>query len=206
MYRDDEHVRDRGGRPPPQKQFVRRDSLDSPGGVMVPRRDYDREVYYPKKEVAFDNGRHRRNRSKSSRNSQGRHHRKYSDSSDSDSDSDRDSDSDFSSKEERDIANARKRTLLYTGLATVTTIGALNGLYQSTKLHQARKKQMREGTLSDFEAEELKKEHRKRDLISLGLAAVSYYNTRNGWRRMKNEQVEAQKVRNEYAKKRQLRN
>ncbi|KAL8808075.1 MAG: hypothetical protein Q9182_000353 [Xanthomendoza sp. 2 TL-2023] len=168
---------------------------------MVPRRDYDRDLYYPKKEVAFDDGRHRRNRSrsKSSLNSQRRRHSKYSNSRDSGSDSDRDSDSDFSAKEERDTANGHKRTLLYTGLATVTTIGALNGLYQSTKLHQARKKQMREGTISDLEAEELKREHRKRDLISLGLAAVSYYNTRNGWRRMKNEQVEAQKVRDDIA-------
>ncbi|KAL8785341.1 MAG: hypothetical protein Q9213_003406 [Squamulea squamosa] len=99
---------------------------------------------------------------------------------------------DITAAEEQTSA-ARRKTLLYTGLATVTSIGAINGLYQSTKAHQQRKRQLREGELSKNEAAELQKEHRKRDLISLGLVAVSCYNTRLGWQRMKGKHVEEQK-------------
>ncbi|KAL8875038.1 MAG: hypothetical protein Q9198_006553 [Flavoplaca austrocitrina] len=140
---------------------------------MITRRDYDRELYHPKKAVTFDGGHHR--------GSQGS-----------------DSDSDFWSEAERKTTYARNKKLLYTGLATVTSIGAINGLYQSTKAHQQRAKQLREGTLSKNEAADLKKEHVKRDLISVGLIAVSAYNTRLGWQRWKGKQVEEQKIREEF--------
>ncbi|KAL8733352.1 MAG: hypothetical protein Q9166_002176 [cf. Caloplaca sp. 2 TL-2023] len=185
-----EYVRERRGGSLPIKQVVRQDSIDSFKGAMISHRDYDRELYYPKKVVAFDDGRHR-SRSRSSRNPRRRHHSKYSDNSESEFNSDR------SSEDEKETLNARKKTLLYTGLATVTTIAAGNNLYQSTKAHQARKKQIREGKLSEYEAQELKREHRKRNLISLGLAAAAFYNTRNGWKRMKIQQEEEQKIREE---------
>ncbi|KAL8651842.1 MAG: hypothetical protein Q9226_004527 [Calogaya cf. arnoldii] len=169
---------------------------------MVPRRDYDRELYYPKKEVTFDDGRYRgrQSRSRSSRSSRRRRHSRYSDSSDSDSDSDSESDSDakFWSEADRQTSAARNKKLLYTGLATVTSIGAVNGLYQSTKAHQQRVRELREGTLSKSEAAELKKQHWKRGLISAGLIGVSLYNTRLGWQRMKGKQVEEKKIREEF--------
>ncbi|KAI4268688.1 MAG: hypothetical protein L6R38_007752 [Xanthoria sp. 2 TBL-2021] len=167
---------------------------------MIPRRDYNRELYRPKKDVTFDDGRYHRSqsRSRSSRSSRRRRHSRYSDSSDSDSDSD----SEFWSEAERQTSAARNKKLLYTGLATVTSIGAVNGLYQSTKAHQQRARQLREGTLSKSEAADLKKEHCKRGLISAGLIAVSLYNTHLGWQRMKGKQVEEQKIRDEYDMKR----
>lgn len=167
---------------------------------MIPRRDYDRELYRPKKDVTFDDGRYHRSqsRSRSSRSLRRRRHSRYGDSSDSDSDSD----SEFWSEAERQTSAARNKKLLYTGLATVTSIGAVNGLYQSAKAHQQRARQLREGSLSKSEAADLKKEHCKRGLISAGLIAVSLYNTRLGWQRMKGKQVEEQKIRDEYDMKR----
>ncbi len=170
---------------------------------MIPHRDNNRELYRPKKDVAFGDGRHcgNRSRSRSSRSSRRRHHSRYSDSSDSDSDSD----SELRSQHEQQTSAARRKTLLYTGLATVTSIGAVNGLYQSTKAHQQRKRLLREGELSKSEAAELQKEHRKRDLISVGLIAVSMYNTRLGWQRMKSKHVEEQKVRDGFEKIKKIR-
>lgn len=170
----------------------------------MPRRDYDHEIYRPEKGVTFDDGRYHRNqsRSRSSRSSRRRRHSRYSDSSDGESDSVSDSDSGFWSEAERQTSAARNKKLLYTGLATVTSIGAVNGLYQSTKAHQQRTRQLREGTLSTSEAADLKREHWKRGLISAGLIAVSLYNTRLGWQRMKGKQVEEQKIRDEFDMKR----
>ncbi len=163
----------------------------------MPRRDYDREIYRPEKGVTFDDGRNHRNqsRSRSSRSSRRRRHSRYSDS-------DSDSDSGFWAEAERQTSAARNKKLLYTGLATVTSIGAVNGLYQSTKAHQQRARQLREGTLSTSEAADLKREHWKRGLLSAGLIAVSLYNTRLGWQRMKGKQVEEQKIRDEFDMKR----
>ncbi|KAL8770338.1 MAG: hypothetical protein Q9209_003974 [Squamulea sp. 1 TL-2023] len=205
MYRDDDYVRDRRRHSLPRKQVAHhRDSFDSYEGALISRRDYERELYHPKKEVAFNDSQHHgsQSRSRSSRSSRRRHHSRYSDSSDS---SDSDNDSELWSQAQEQTSAARRKTLLYTGLATITSIGAINGLYQSTKAHQQRKKQLREGELSKNEAAELQKEHRKSDLISLGLVAVSCYNTRLGWQRMKGKHVEEQKVRDEYDKKRNIR-
>ncbi|KAL8904233.1 MAG: hypothetical protein Q9171_007127 [Xanthocarpia ochracea] len=203
MYRDDDYLRNRGGHSLPRKQAIhyRRDSFDSFDGAMISHRDNDRELYRPKKDVAFGDGRYcgNRSRSRSSRSSRRRHHSRYSDSSDSDSDSE------LRSQHEQETSAARRKTLLYTGLATVTSIGAVNGLYQSTKAHQQRKRLLREGELSKSEAAELQKEHRKRDLISVGLVAVSMYNTRLGWQRMKSKHVEEQKVRDDFEKNKKIR-
>ncbi|KAL8849963.1 MAG: hypothetical protein Q9221_005069 [Calogaya cf. arnoldii] len=199
MYRDDDYVRDRSRHSQSRKQVAhRRDSFDTFEGAMIPRRDYDRDLYYPKKEVAFDDGRYRgsQSRSRSSRSSRRRRHSRYSDSSDSESDSD--SDDEFWHEADRQTSAARNKKLLYTGLAAVSSIGAVNGLYQSTKAHQQRARELREGTLSKSEAAELKKQHWKRGLISAGLIGVSLYNTRLGWQRMKGKQVEEKKIREEF--------
>ncbi|KAI4245317.1 MAG: hypothetical protein L6R42_010226, partial [Xanthoria sp. 1 TBL-2021] len=107
---------------------------------MIPRRDYDRELYRPKKDVRFDDGRHHRSQSRprSSRSLRRRRRSRYSDNSNSDSDSE------CWSEAERQTSAARNKKLLYTGLATVTSIGAVNGLYQSAKAHQQRARQLRE--------------------------------------------------------------
>lgn len=165
---------------------------------MMPRRDHSREVYYPRNDVFFDDeDGHRRKRSRSRRHTHGRNrHRKYDDSSDSDTDSI------ISSEEERQRSKARKQTLLAACLATVTSIAAGNNIYQSTKAHAARKKQLQGGKLSDHEAAELKRKGRKMDLISLGVAAVCLNNAKNGWKRMEAQQEQARTTRSKYKKQR----
>ena len=73
--------------------------------------------------------------------------------------------------------------ILYTGLACVATLAAANNIYQSAKAHHTRQRELDEGEISSAEAQKLKAQARKMDLISLGVAAVGAYNVRNGWRR-----------------------
>lgn len=75
------------------------------------------------------------------------------------------------------------KQILYTGLACVATIAALNNVYQSAKAHHTRQRELEEGEISSAEAQKQKMQARKADLISLGVAAVGAYNVRNGWRR-----------------------
>lgn len=75
------------------------------------------------------------------------------------------------------------KQILYTGLACIASIAAANNIYQSAKAHYAREKELKAGEITPAEAEKLKIEARKMDLISLGVAAVGAYNVRNGWRR-----------------------
>ncbi|KAL8986986.1 MAG: hypothetical protein Q9177_003766 [Variospora cf. flavescens] len=150
--------------------------------------------------VFDDEDGHRRKRSRSRRRSHGTNrHRKYVESSDSDSDSI------ISSDEERQRSKARKQTLLAACLATATSIAAGNNIYQSTKAHAARRKQLQDGKLSDHEAAELKRKGRKMDLISLGVAAVCLNNAKNGWKRMEAQQEQARTTRNKYEKERKSR-
>ncbi|KAL8873521.1 MAG: hypothetical protein Q9174_001027 [Haloplaca sp. 1 TL-2023] len=146
----------------------------------------------PRRYSDYDNGAYRRerDRSRSSRRSRRRRHSKYDDS-DSDSTSDSGSSSD---EERRRKLSTRKKTLLTACLATITTIGAGNNIYQSSKAHQIRKKQMEDGKLSHHEVEELKRKGRKMDLISLGIGGVCLYNARMGWKRMEMQQKEAREA------------
>ena len=97
-------------------------------------------------------------------------------------DSDSDSSSDDDSRKKSPPKPAPKQ-LLYTGLACVATVAAANNIYQSAKAHHTRQKELEEGEISSAEAQKLKMQARKMDLISLGVAAVGAYNVRNGWRR-----------------------
>ena len=98
-----------------------------------------------------------------------------------------DSDGDSSSSDDDDGREAKPKPppkqILYTGLACVATVAALNNVYQSAKAHHTRQRELDEGKISNAEAQKLKMQARKADLISLGVAAVGAYNVRNGWRR-----------------------
>ncbi|KAI9796360.1 MAG: hypothetical protein M1833_006365 [Piccolia ochrophora] len=89
-----------------------------------------------------------------------------------------------SAEAERRRKQLRKRQLITVGLAGVTTVAAGNNFYQATKAHKARRKQLTEGRMCTSEEKRLKDEGVKRDLISVGLAAVAVYNLRKGWGRM----------------------
>ncbi|KAL9136442.1 MAG: hypothetical protein Q9175_002354 [Cornicularia normoerica] len=97
-----------------------------------------------------------------------------------------DGDSDVSSDDNRGKKTPSKplpKQILYTGLACVATVAAANNIYQSAKAHRTRQKELEDGEISSAEAQKLKTQARKMDLISLGVAAVGAYNVRNGWRR-----------------------
>ncbi|KAI4146442.1 MAG: hypothetical protein L6R39_003461 [Caloplaca ligustica] len=200
MHRNDDFFDARDRRSPPRQRLAYRDSIDSFEGVMIPRRDHSREVYHPREAPVFDSDAYwrERSRSRSSRQSRGHHHRKY-DNSDSDTDSI------VSSDEEREISKARKKTLLAACLATVTTVAAGNNLYQSAKAHAAREKQLKNGELSEPDAQALKKTGRKLDLVSLGVAAVCLNNVKNGWKTMESQQQEARNMGDKHKKERRLR-
>lgn len=78
----------------------------------------------------------------------------------------------------------RNRTILYTGLACVTSVAAANSIYQNTKAHHARRNQLRDSKLDPAEAEKLKKKALMMDVFTLGVAAVGLNNCHNGWKRL----------------------
>lgn len=96
-----------------------------------------------------------------------------------------DSDSDYDSVEEaRKLRINKNRKLLYTGLAGVTTIGCVNGIYQSTKAYRSRHKEMQEGEKCSAEVQRLKNKAILMDLFTLGVCAVGLNNVRIGWGRV----------------------
>ncbi|MCJ1450169.1 hypothetical protein MMC28_000498 [Mycoblastus sanguinarius] len=101
-----------------------------------------------------------------------------------DKDYDTDSDSHHSSEDEQEERKKRNKKLLYKGLACITSIAAANNIYQSTKAHELRKKEVRNGELSVTEAAKMRNKGLKADAISLGVAAVCINNVRKGWNRV----------------------
>lgn len=98
---------------------------------------------------------------------------------------DSDLDSDYSSSEEFEKrAKHRNRKLLYTGLACVTTVAAANNIYQNTKAHHARRKQVREGEMCTSEVKRLKNKALLMDLFTVGVIGVGINNCRMGWKRV----------------------
>ena len=100
-----------------------------------------------------------------------------------DSDSDSDSSSSDDSGGKKAHPKPPPKQILYTGLACVATLAAANNIYQSAKAHHTRQRELEEGEITSAEAQKLKMQARKMDLISLGVAAVGAYNVRNGWKR-----------------------
>ncbi|KAI9678707.1 MAG: hypothetical protein M1817_005764 [Caeruleum heppii] len=124
------------------------------------------------------------------------------------SDDDDDLNTDYSSSDEiQTQKQMRKKEALAAGLACVTTLAVTNGVYQATKAHKTRRKQMTEseGNVCSAEAARLKEEHHKRNMIALGIAAVGLYNCRNGWRRMLTQRDEYHEAIEKHQKKREKR-
>ncbi|KAH8177539.1 hypothetical protein LIA77_02621 [Sarocladium implicatum] len=78
-----------------------------------------------------------------------------------------DSDDDF--KQQKKL---RGKQILTTGLATVATIHAAHGVYQSMEKRNARHKAVKEGRLSPAEAKKLKTKAIMQDAASVGIAAM----------------------------------
>lgn len=112
-----------------------------------------------------------------------RHSRSRRSSSSSSSSS---SDAEYDSHEAEKRA-ARNKKILYTGLATMTTLSAANGIYQVTKGYHGRRNAHKEGlSKGEWDDAERKKQRNKR-LMMDGLAAVTLAiganNVRIGWQR-----------------------
>ncbi|OAQ91547.1 hypothetical protein VFPFJ_03287 [Purpureocillium lilacinum] len=78
-------------------------------------------------------------------------------------------DSDEDEKRQRKM---RGKQILTTGLATVATIHAAHGVYQSMEKRRARQKAVKEGRLSPAEAKKLKTKAIMQDAASVGIAAL----------------------------------
>ena len=94
---------------------------------------------------------------------------------------DYDSDMYDSEAERRKERKARNRKFLYGGLATATTIAAANNIYQSTKQHEQRVKELSQGKMTLEQADKAKNKAILLDLVSVGVAAVCVNNARKGW-------------------------
>ena len=85
-----------------------------------------------------------------------------------------------------ELRKRRNEKLLAASMACITTVAAANNIYQSTKAHETRRKDVREGKLSVEEAYQKRRKHAMLDLFSIGVAAVGINNARIGWKRLEN--------------------
>lgn len=117
-----------------------------------------------------------------------------------------DSDEDYDSEElEEKKRAARKKKLLAAGLATVTTIAAINSAITHTKAAKDRRKQLAEGEICSSEYELLKTKSRARDAFSMGIVAIGLNNVHNAWKRHHGERQEYLKSMSKYEEKRKKR-
>jgi hypothetical protein len=91
----------------------------------------------------------------------------------------------------------RNKTLLYAGLACVTTVAASNNIYQSTKAHMGRRYEMQRGEMDVDEATKFRKKGLMIDLFSAGVGAICVNNAFKGWKKyeaLKKEEKEADAI------------
>ena len=126
---------------------------------------------------------------------------------------DSDGESDYNPEEHRKLRN---HAMLYTGLATLTTITAANGIYQHSKGFRSRHKAYKDsqaahvGTSEQEEAERRKARKKKlaMDMFALGVMGIGLNNVRVGWGRsqeMKKEQTDWEKRKYDKAVRRKSR-
>lgn len=77
-----------------------------------------------------------------------------------------------SDEDERKARKMRGKQMITAGLATVATIHAAHGVYQSMEKRTARQKAVKEGRLSPAEAQKLKTKAIVKDVGSIGIAAM----------------------------------
>lgn len=77
-----------------------------------------------------------------------------------------------SSEDEKRAKKMRGKQVLTTGLATIATIHAAHGVYQSMEKRNARHKAVKEGVLSPDQAKMLKRKAMLQDAASVGIAAM----------------------------------
>lgn len=100
--------------------------------------------------------------------------------------------------EEKQRKRGRKRLLISGGLATVATIHAGHSVHQSMEKREARKRAVREGTISKEEASKHKSRDRLQDAASLGLAALGIKGAYSEWKEVKEHRDEEQEEREKH--------
>ena len=98
--------------------------------------------------------------------------------------------------ENKERKKMRNKTVLYAGLAGITTIAASNNIYQSTKVSLARRQQVEQGSMRAAEIKNFRNQAIMLDLFSVGVAAIGVNNAVNGWKRwerLKQEEKKAKK-------------
>lgn len=112
------------------------------------------------------------------------------------------------SEDEKVKKKGRKRLAVSGGLATIATIHAGHTVYQSVEKRQARKRAVREGTISKEEAQKHKTRDRLQDAASVGLAALGLKGAYSEWKEMKEsveERKEQEEARKRHSRKREAR-
>lgn len=110
--------------------------------------------------------------------------------------------------EEKQRRKGRKRLLISGGLATVATIHAGHSVHQSMEKREARKRAVRDGTISKEEAKQHKARDRLQDAASLGLAALGIKGAYSEWKEVKehrDEEKEEKEKHDRHARKRSAR-
>ncbi|KAL9117480.1 MAG: hypothetical protein Q9187_005984, partial [Circinaria calcarea] len=114
------------------------------------------------------------------------------------------SSSSFDSEEEE---KKRKKLLgkeyITAGLATVATIHAAHGVYQSKEKRDKRHKAVLEGKMSPEEASRLKSKARLQDAASIGIAALGIKGAVSEWKEVKESRDECNKFKHELEERRE---
>lgn len=97
------------------------------------------------------------------------------------------------SDDEKAKNKGRKRLAITGGLATVATIHAGHSVYQSMEKREARKRALKDGTISKEEAAKHKTRDRLQDAASVGLAALGIKGAYSEWKEMKENMEEHNK-------------
>ena len=100
-------------------------------------------------------------------------------------------DSDAKNEKRKKMHN---KTLLYTGLASVTTIAAANNIYQSTKASLARRQHLEQGEMCAAETKNMRNKAIMLDLFNVGVAAIGINSAINGWKTLERLRHEDKKA------------
>lgn len=154
---------------------------------------YGRELYYPEDEAYYSEAPEHFRPQPERRRTRSLPGSVYYDDSDrySTSSSDSSCSSVSSSDEERTRRKLLRKELLTTGFATIATIHAGHGLYESQKKRKERMKQLKNGSISPEEARKQRLMGNLKDAAGLSLAALGIKKTIDEWK-------EAAKTHSEY--------
>ena len=116
-------------------------------------------------------------------------------------------DEDYDSEEdERERRKRRNKRLLYTGLATVSTIATCNGVYQNHKGYRLRRAALeQQATPCAAEVKRLKRKALAQDALAVAIVGVGVNNLRLAWQKTKTLKEQDQEARRRWEEHRMRR-